>query len=638
MSLIGSRGYRPALDGMRAVSVLTIMAFHIPWSWVHGGYWSVNVFFVVSGYLITGLLLDEHRRWGRIDLMGFYTRRARRLLPAMLVLVSVVALLGRHLYTEQGASYIRGDGLAALFYAANWRLIATGQSYFQHFGEPSPFRHMWTLAIEEQYYLLFPMVLILLLKAFRRRRALLPLALGVLTLLSAVQMALLFTPGVDASRVYYGTDTRMQDILVGATLAATVWAMPQRSLKRLRRHQRALKLVAIGAAAFGLTSFVAIGAEDWTYRGGYLLFDVTFMLLILSVELAPSGMVARALSWKPLAWIGQLSYGLYLWHWPLFIWLSPERTGWNPLVLTMVRVALTCALASASFYLIENPIRRGAVRRRWGAGRATVLNLAAYPAVIAVLLVSMLGLAPPNTAAAGDTGWASRGQGTFSVLVVGDSVGFALGYYFDAARHPESTVTARVTFGCGTADQQLAFRGKPQPAEAAAKCGEQFAMWTRSVTELQPKAIVWSLGGWEVFDHVVDGNVITVGSPAYAAHLTARLEEGLTALPGTAPVMITKVPCYQQPSFVVGDTDIAPDRNDPARARAVNDVLDTFAAAHPDRVHLADVPGLLCPSGTFQEEVDGIRMRDDGVHYTQAGTARFWEWMLPQLQRLVPAG
>jgi Predicted acyltransferases len=322
------------LDGLRAISVLTILAYHVPVSWAKGGYWGVNTFFVVSGYLITGLLLREYDNWGSIDLPAFYLRRARRLLPALLLMLVSVSLVVPRVLDDQTPSTIRGDGLASLFYVANWRFIATGQSYFAQFGQTvaSPFKHTWSLAIEEQYYLFFPLLLLVLLRLFGRRAK--SRALGVVVLLaaaSAALMALLYTPGGDPSRVYYGTDTRMQDVLVGAALALALSALPAGRVTSwaARRHT---VLTALGWSCLTgvLVWCAAVPVSGWVFYGGYLAFDLVAAGLVLAVELVPSGAIAKVLGWKPLAWTGMISYGLYLWHYPIFVVLTEERTHLPP--------------------------------------------------------------------------------------------------------------------------------------------------------------------------------------------------------------------------------------------------------------------------------------------------------------------
>ncbi|AKU16772.1 hypothetical protein VV02_14330 [Luteipulveratus mongoliensis] len=630
-------GYRPALDGLRAVSVVTIMLFHVPVAWVHGGYWSVNVFFVVSGYLITGLLLKEHSKWGNIDLVGFYLRRARRLLPALLVMLVGVSLLAPRIMGSQTPGTIRGDGIAALFYVANWRMIITGQSYFEQFGAPSPFRHTWTLAIEEQYYLLFPLLLLLLLRIFRQRRSWGPvLVVGALGLLSALVMSWVNKPG-DPSRVYYGTDARMQDILVGAVLALVLHRMGKARVAALAQHRGVLAVLGWVTAAGTLAAFLWLPADGWVFSGGFLLFDVMFVFLVLSVELAPTTSIARIISTPVLAWVGKLSYGLYLWHWPIFIFLSPDRVDLGTVPLMALRFAVTFAVATASFYLVEDPIRRGSLRRRLGPRVSPAVSTASIGVTAVLIGISAYGVQLAPSAKAGEGNSTTVGSGDYGVLIVGDSVGFSLGYNFPKEKYPDTSTTANVNFGCGTAEQHLAFNGKPQQGDDQPECETIFANWREGMQKAKPKAIVWSLGGWEVFDHVADGKVLDVGTPAYASYLSGRLEKGLDALGeggSKAPIYITNVPCYHQEKFVVSGDDLSVDRNDPKRAKAVNAVLTSFAAKHPDRVHIADLDSFACPNGKFEDIVHGVKLRIDGVHYTADGARAFWAWLMPQIRKV----
>lgn len=633
-------GYRPALDGLRAVSVLTIMLFHVPYEWVTGGYWSVNVFFIVSGYLITGLLLKELDTWGSIDLVGFYARRARRLLPALLIMLVVVSLVWPRILGDQTPSTIKGDGLAALFYVANWRMILTGQSYFEQFGTiaQSPFKHAWTLGIEEQYYLIFPILMIVLFRLFGRRgHGRILAVLLALAGVSAIVMATLYVPGGDPSRVYYGTDTRMQDILVGAALAVGMAMLDRRRLTAWVDRNRPF-VVGAGwtVAALTLYWFFWIPAHGWVFYGGYLVFDVMFAVLIFSVEVLPGSSVARMLSWRPLAWIGMMSYGLYLWHYPLFTVLTPDRVHLSGIPLQVLRFGLTFVIASASYYVIEDPIRKGALRRM-GRRISAVVPVAAVVATAVIIAVSVNGMRLAPSARAGEGVVLSNGSGAYRVLIVGDSVGFSLGYNFPHRVFPGVQASAAVDFGCGTAEQRIVIQGKRQPLEQ--ECSDIFQHWSQGVANAAPTVILWSLGPWEVFDHYVDGKTLTVGSKEYARYLLSRLETGLTAMDkaGThGPVVIPTVPCLGQPTYLIDGVNMATERNDPKRAAAVNQVLATFAAKHPHTVHLVDPAELVCPSGTFTEKVHGVTLRDDGVHYTKAGTIAFWKWLMPQLAKWVP--
>ncbi|HWC21954.1 MAG TPA: acyltransferase family protein [Flexivirga sp.] len=634
-------GYRPALDGLRAISVLTILAYHVPLSWAKGGYWGVNTFFVVSGYLITGLLLREYDNWRSIDLVAFYVRRARRLLPALLLMSVSVSLVVPRVLGDQTPSTIRGDGLASLFYVANWRYIATGQSYFAQFGEAatSPFKHTWSLAIEEQYYLLFPLLLLGLLRLFGRRaksRALVVVML--LAVASATLMALLSNPGGDPSRAYYGTDTRMQDVFVGAALAIAVSAVPAQRVRRWAARNRSV-LIGLGWVCLGvvLVWCGTVPVSGWVFYGGYLAFDIVAAGLVLAVELVPSGSVARVLGWKPLAWAGMISYGLYLWHYPIFVVLTEQRTHLPAIPLQLLRFGLTFGIAALSYYLIENPIRNGALRRL-GRPAARVAPVAAVTAAAVIIAVSVNGMRLAPTAQAGSsTVLTGAGSGKYRLLIVGDSVGFSLGYNFPAKAFPTVKPTANVNFGCGTAEQHIVVDGQAQPEQQG--CGDIFTEWSDGVTSTKPNVIVWSLGAWEVYDHEIGGKTLKVGSAAYASYLRGRLEDGLTAMNRAGahgPIVIPEVPCLGQPKYVVDGVNMATDRNDPKRAAAVNQILKGFAAAHRKTVHLVNTNELVCPTGKFTEKVHGVQLRHDGVHYTKAGASAFWRWIMPQVAGWVP--
>lgn len=361
---MGSRklGYRPALDGLRAISVLAVLFYHAGISWMPGGFLGVEVFFVVSGFLITSLLLEERLHDGAIDLRHFWVRRARRLLPALYLLLFVVIVAALTVYRD-AAARLGGDTVAALFYVSNWWNIWLQESYFAQAGRPPLLRHLWSLAVEEQFYILFPPLFALALQRFRMVR--IQTVLIVVSIASAVLMAVLFEPYTDPSRVYYGTDTRAAGMLVGALLA-TAWA-PWRS--RQQANPRAgLVLDVVGAAAgLGLLMFLRHVNEfdAFIYRGGFLLLDVVCIVLI-AVLVHPSARLASVLSFKPLVWVGVRSYAIYLWHWPIFQVTRPELdiplTG---LPLFALRMTLTIVAAEVSYRLVEQPFRGGLLGRWW---------------------------------------------------------------------------------------------------------------------------------------------------------------------------------------------------------------------------------------------------------------------------------
>jgi peptidoglycan/LPS O-acetylase OafA/YrhL len=431
----GGQRYLPGLDGLRALAVLAVLAYHLGLGWAPGGLLGVGVFFTLSGYLITDLLLGAHARTGSLRLADFWFRRARRLLPALFVMLAVVtawvALLHR---SELGA--LRGAVAAAAAYVSNWWLIGQHASYFARFGPPSPLGHLWSLAVEEQFYLIWPWLVLTGLWLARprpgghsRSRSGRHWGLAVATLVlagaSAAAMARLYQPGYDPTRVYDGTDTRAFALLIGAALAFT-W--PSRDLHR-----------DLGSAGrwcldtAGLTGLGVIGAMFWRttdysafmYRGGLVLLSLATVLVMAAVTV-PGGLVGRLLGVAPARWIGVRSYGIYLWHFPIIVLTTPAD-GRPSLARDGVQVAATIAVAALSWHLIEEPIRHGALARWWSrlrspaAGRAwrqgatgagalavagTVLAGALLAGVIPALPASLSRGAP---FAAGATGPAQAG-------------------------------------------------------------------------------------------------------------------------------------------------------------------------------------------------------------------------------------
>ncbi len=354
----GSR-YLPGLDGLRAVAVLAVIGYHLSSSWVPGGLLGVGVFFVLSGYLITDLLLAEHRRHGRISFRRFWARRARRLLPALFVMLFVV--LGWVTLLDPGQlPALRSDLPAALLYVSNWWFIFHHVSYFARFGPPSPIGHLWSLAVEEQFYLVWPILVVAGLRFVHRRRARLLLVLA-LAAASAVEMGVLFVPGGDPTRVYDGTDTRAFALLVGAALAI-VWPR-ERTVGHVEPGAR-LVLDGIGAAALlGIVSmfWLTNQYEGFLYDGGMVLLSV-LTALVVAVTIHPAARLGRALGWRPLRWVGKRSYAIYLWHYPIIVLTTPVDAS-EDVLRSAAQVGASLLLAGLSWRYVEEPVRHGALSR-----------------------------------------------------------------------------------------------------------------------------------------------------------------------------------------------------------------------------------------------------------------------------------
>ncbi len=353
-------GYLPGLDGIRALSVLAVVAYHLDYGWAAGGYLGVEVFFVLSGYLITRLLLDEDWRTGTISRRRFWIRRARRLLPAVVTLVLGVWIWAVLVLPDGEAALFRGDAFASLFYVQNWHAIIADQPYFASFGRPSPLRHLWSLAIEEQFYLLWPLVIPVALRRLGRRSTAAVIAVGVVA--SAILMDV--TADIAApERAYYGTDTRAFGILLGGLLAFG-WT-PERLRADIARPARwVIDAVGVGALAALVWQFSNRSEFDsWTYPQGFLFVDVC-TLALLAAATHPASSLRRYLSSDVLTAIGRRSYSISLWHWPVIVFTRPGVDwGLDGTGALLARVALIVGLSEVSYRLVEQPLRDGRMGR-----------------------------------------------------------------------------------------------------------------------------------------------------------------------------------------------------------------------------------------------------------------------------------
>lgn len=353
--------YIYGLDGLRALSVIAVIFYHLNYPFAAGGYLGVTLFFVLSGYLITDLLCQEYAATKTINLKQFWLRRFRRLLPALYTVLLVIGVWIT-LFQRSFLIGLREDVFAALAYVSNWWYIAQDQSYFTKFEAPSVLQHLWSLAVEEQFYIVWPFVIWLGLKVFKQPiRLLMPMA--IIMFASLVAMAVLYVPGEDPSRLYFGTDTRLFSIVLGGMLAV-VW--PSRVFaervvqKRVRDVLDIVGAVALGIVLLGFVFFKE--NSDFLYRGGMGLVSF-LMLVVIGVVVIPNSRLAKLLSLRPLRWIGARSYGIYLWHFPIIILLGGGLDAplpWYKVVLVFV---LTFICTVLSWHFIETPVRYGGLSR-----------------------------------------------------------------------------------------------------------------------------------------------------------------------------------------------------------------------------------------------------------------------------------
>ena len=445
--------YIPALDGLRTLAVVAVVLYHLNLTWAQGGLLGVTIFFVLSGYLITRLLINEVSKTGRIDLKNFWIRRIRRLFPAVVTVVVVTCALCT-VFNHVMLTKMRPDILPSLLFFNNWWQIAQNVSYFNALGDPSPLTHFWSLAIEEQFYLIWPPLLFAMVSMHvskpNTRRVVLGLAAA-----SALAMMVLYNPAADPSRVYYGTDTRVFSLLLGAWMAF----IPDRDLAPVRlAHRLGLNRLASAAkhgknaegkpgkkvddsadtaptqpsalvrfwsspasidvlgvvGLVGLAAMVALtnGYTAFQYRGGTLLCSI-LTLMVIAACVQPQGMIARALSAEPLVWVGKRSYSIYLWHYPLLLLMNPvvniSDTPWWQYIL---QVLVVVAVAECSYRFIETPFRKGAFGRTVSELREGTTTPASWVrahipvcAVCGVVLVVALGglvFVPDTSALSGE--------------------------------------------------------------------------------------------------------------------------------------------------------------------------------------------------------------------------------------------
>ena len=392
-----SWAHMPGLDGVRAIAVTAVLIFHANPEWLPGGFLGVDVFFALSGFLITSLLLAELDASGGVRFGRFYQRRARRLLPALLMVLVATSLLAMTV-AQDAAQRVKEDVVASAFYVTNWWYVAHGTSYFEATGRPPLLQHLWSLAVEEQFYLLWPLLMYGLWRLGRVRGVRIGAAVGAIVstgLMAWYAVRTGMPDATDTSRVYFGTDTHCMTLLVGAVLA-TAW-----------RPARLVALTTNGrrfAGVVGIASMVALFAVFWfvgpmtsmLYRGGFLVVGILSTGVVAGAAVTGT-LLARGLAMQPLRWIGERSYGIYLWHWPIFMVLRPgidlDADGWPVQVL---RFVLTLTAAELSYRFVEMPIRRGALGRAWAAakesGRGGLVARSAVAVVTAVALVVGLGV------------------------------------------------------------------------------------------------------------------------------------------------------------------------------------------------------------------------------------------------------
>jgi peptidoglycan/LPS O-acetylase OafA/YrhL len=636
----------PALDGIRAVAVIAVLFFHAGVSWFGGGMLGVDMFFALSGFLITSLLVAEHRRTGTLRLGQFYARRARRLLPALFIMLLIVAAYAAWFAESDMLGSIRGDAISTIAYFSNWHFVISDQGYFQHFGAPSPLLHTWSLAIEEQFYLVWPWVALVVLR-WRGARALAAVAAAGAVVSVALTVAL-SAMGESTTLLYYGSDTRAQAVMVGAFFGAmgparSWWRRrPEWSEQPAGRWSIAVA-GAVGAAACLWAIHAVTGNSSLLYDGGFAVMALATGAVIVAVAAQPRSVLARVLSWSPLGYIGRISYGLYLYHWPIFLMLDNAHTGLLGWRLLVVRLAATGAVAVASYHLVEEPIRQRRFLRTWRAAVALPVGVGAVVAALLVATVAPALAAVPKTTLAIPTAAATArvehanglapGQ-TVHALVFGDSLALTLGVgLVKNAPAWGVTVTNQGSIGCDL-DWDSTVNIEGNITKAAQGCVDWPTAWAADIRRLNPDVVAIELGRWEVSDRIVNGKWTQIGEKPWDQLLTRLLNQAvMVSAKGGAKVVLFTLPYVQQTTEQPNGQ--AWDINQPVRTNDYNAIVRKVAASHPGVASVIDLNRLLDPQGHYTSYVDGVRVRNgDDEHPSTAGGELLRPVILPQLLKL----
>jgi len=641
------------LDGVRAFAVTAVILFHATPSWAVGGYFGVDVFFVLSGYLITTLLLSEWRGSGGIGLRSFWARRARRLLPALFLMLAAVGLVAAALPRVLGSPDLLGDTVATVGYVANWHFIAGHADYFATVANPSPLLHTWTLAIEEQFYLVWPPVLLGLLWGVRRLRGRGPVAgegragLAVVAAAaaagaagSALLMALITPVGTaSVNRSYYGSDTRAQALLVGAALAAAcLWWGPVRTAG----GRWALRVIGLaGAAGVVVMWRMVTETSALTFHGGFALLALGTAAVIGSVTQVPDHPLARALSFRPLPYLGRISYGMYLWYWPVLLVMTAGRTHLNGVALLAARLAVIVVIATGSFHLVETPIRRGALAgwRSWVSLPVAALTVCLLPLLVPVAgtpVETATGTGPRAAAPAGAVPSAPPGP-PVRILLVGDSMAGSLGVGLaSVASRYGAQIVNRGSPGCSVAEgdqvRVLWFTNLPGVPCLAGHPGHLLDTYRSLVRQFDPDVAVYLARG-DTLTTEIGGTWQHLGDPTFDRWARSRFEQAVAALSSAgAHVVLLTSPYYD--SGEQGDGQPWPE-NDPARVTIDNRLLTEVAKRNPGKATVMDLGAMLSPSGRFATLVSGVPVRcTDGVHLTVPGGQYVGARLLPRLVAL----
>lgn len=652
--------YRPGLDGIRGYSMVVFMLWHVGvLTFLPGAWILMNVFFILSAFLITRLLLAEQREFGWISVREFYRRRVRRLAPALLVMVGAVTVDGWAFAPAAERTYLRGDILATLTYVMNWRLVLRDDQYFEEFTHPSITRHAWSLSVEEQFYLVVPLLVIAAL-TYAHRRSARTAGFVVLALVSAAWASTidLDSPGGQA-HAYYGTDVRVQALALG--VAAGVWTGHRGrggGLLRARDRRdpldagdRRLEILGWVGLVATLTGIALIEPlSDWMFtRGGMLLTSLAGLAWIIGCAQRVPTPLVRLHANRLAVHTGKISYGLYLYHWPIYLWLVRAFGHGHVILLAVATLVLSYAAADASYRWLEKPVIKRGVRafggrRAGGAGAVGIVGVLvaalAIPAGASTAAHEVSAPQYPQYVAHIPT--LVEGQATYTpparplaVTLYGDSVPYFLAQRMPKDNFSNLVVTNAGAPGCDLLDAPVQWTAtRQQPNDTP--CRDAKAAFGPTVRSSGSQMVVLMPTLYLALRHDVDGKVLWLDDAAYRDLITRTLTKTLTTArtSGAAKFAVTTVPCrtideLQVPPEYRDDFDKFPQLvAEAGHPKRVNAMITAWAKEH--HVPVLDLAGAVCGS-SYQPTRHGITLYDDGIHFSPEATPMIWGWLAPQI-------
>jgi peptidoglycan/LPS O-acetylase OafA/YrhL len=563
-----SLAHHRGLDGLRGVAVILVIIFHSGLSWLPGGFLGVSVFFTLSGFLITSLLINECENSGRINLKAFWGRRLRRLAPASLVVIAGVVGLASWLSTSIEASRIKGDAISATLYFSNWRFIYSGHSYGELFATPSPLQHLWSLSIEEQLYVVVPVLIAGLFAVGLRRRA---IGYVFLVAVAGSTIATMFTNSHEL--IYYGTHTRAAELLLGSALACLFGQRIEKLAANKVKPFSVLYIVPVVGVVV-LSRFSSVDSP-WVYSGALTAFaGLSVICLIAAIQTGP---VRSMLSWSPLVRAGEVSYGLYLIHWPVIVWLNSERVDLQPTALFGVQVIVTVILTLVSYWLIEQPIRRRKVLLsvRWAASSfvAAVVGVLILATAILASAESQVDTTPdvlvtiaPTSSVADSSNVTTTTivsssakparvdrTGPLAVLVIGDSTAENIATALAQASDGSLGVISGGVLGCPLL-QVAQVRDRKDSQQDVSYCPNNERLVRDHVAEVDAVVVVAGVANQWAYQYAGSDVWVEPSSDQYKSDLNGLLEniEAIVA-PRGLPVLVFETPPVRDNPKILGD-------------------------------------------------------------------------------------